>query len=327
LYYIKKTVFTVLFLFCLSTYTYSQSLNRYITADSLKPGDIFTYTLVLHSDTLYDSVTFPDSSSFNSELVIRDRQQFRTGNLTDSLVYELQFFGNSDLEIPRIPVKLTTQERVKTIYADAVFIPFKSVLRGENEQAKPIKPIFTFPGPWWPYLAGLLLFVAGGYFIYRYLKGKQDKPREKQIYTPPEFHNPLTQLEKELYKLKHEYDNLNTRVEYKQYYIKLGDALRRYMEELYKIPALESTSGELYRYMDAFGIDDRLREVVRIILQEADMVKFAKHKPTTDDAIYAYQQAMKFLETAKKIDQERINNMKAEHEKKYAQPQNEVEKI
>lgn len=327
MYFIKKTAFTLLFLFCLSSFSYAQSLNRYISADSLKPGDVFTYTLVLHSDTLYDSITFPDSSTFNSVLVIRDRQQFRTGNLTDSLVYELQFFGNSDLEIPRIPVKLTTQERVKTIYADAVFIPFKSVLEGEDNQAKPIKPIFTFPGPWWPYLAGLLLLIAAGYFIYRYLKNKQAKPRERQIYTPPAFHNPLLQLEEELHGLKHECNNLNTRVEYKQYYIKLGDALRRYMEELYKIPALESTSGELYRYMDAFGIDDRLREVVRVILQEADMVKFAKHKPTTDDSFYAYQQALKFLETAKKIDQERINNMKAEHEEKYARRQNEEETL
>lgn len=325
--YLKKTVLFVLLFFYVSTHSYSQSVRTYISEDTLKSGTIFSFTLVLKSDTLYEEVIFPDSSSFNDELLLRERQQFRTGNLTDSLVYELQFFGNSTLELPRIPIKLVEQERIKTVYTKAYSIPFKSVLEGDDLQAKPIKPIFIFPGPWWPYLAGILLLLAVVYFIYRYLKKQKDKPSERQIYTPPSFHNPLTELEKKLHALSHETDKLDTRIEYKRYYIKLGDALRAYLEDLYKIPALESTSGELYRYMDAFGIDERLREVVRIILQEADMVKFAKHKPTSEDAVYAYRQAAKFLETAKKLDQKRIDNMKADHEQKYAELTEQREKL
>jgi hypothetical protein len=71
--------------------------------------------------------------------------------------------------------------------------------------------------------------------------------------------------------------------EYKQYYSKLTDVVRRYLEEEADIDALESTSDEL---LDKLETLNNLKKV----LQNADLVKFARSAPaigiaTTDRTI------------------------------------------
>jgi len=302
---------------CFGLSVRAQTLQTHVKTDSLFTGDVFTYTIVLKADTVYEDISFPDSSDFGSEITIRDNQQFRTGNLTDSLVYELQFFGTENLELPRLPVVLSSESRSKTVYTDAVSIPFKSLLASEDPLLRPLKPIFNFPGPWWPYLLAVVLLSIAGFFLYRYWKARKPVDPEPKPSEPPPFYDPLLILEERLDALQNKTRMLNSREEYKQYYIQLGDALRAYIEDLYKIPALESTSNELYRYMDAFGINEELSLIIREILQEADMVKFAKHHPATEDAEYAYQKAREFLNTARKEDRQRINKMREKHERNY----------
>ena len=73
--------------------------------------------------------------------------------------------------------------------------------------------------------------------------------------------------------------------EYKQYYSRLTDVVRRYLEEEAKITALESTTDELLLKLKALkesGQLDLERETIKnlkTVLQTADLVKFARSTP------------------------------------------------
>ena len=73
--------------------------------------------------------------------------------------------------------------------------------------------------------------------------------------------------------------------EYKQYYSRLTDVVRRYLEEEAKISALESTTDELLLKLEALKQSGQLeleRETIKnlkSVLQTADLVKFARSTP------------------------------------------------
>ena len=73
--------------------------------------------------------------------------------------------------------------------------------------------------------------------------------------------------------------------EYKQYYSRLTDVVRRYLEEEAKISALESTTDELLLKLEALKQSGQLeleRETIKnlkTVLQTADLVKFARSTP------------------------------------------------
>ena len=73
--------------------------------------------------------------------------------------------------------------------------------------------------------------------------------------------------------------------EYKQYYSRLTDVVRRYLEEEAKISALESTTDELLLKLEALKQSKQLeleRETIKnlkTVLQTADLVKFARSTP------------------------------------------------
>ena len=78
----------------------------------------------------------------------------------------------------------------------------------------------------------------------------------------------------------------------KLYYIELTDIIRTYIERELNIPALESTTDELMETIRDFNKIKTLdlpKETVQNLqklLQEADLVKFAKHKPMSNEIEY-----------------------------------------
>ncbi|RJP82963.1 MAG: hypothetical protein C4524_00020 [Candidatus Zixiibacteriota bacterium] len=69
----------------------------------------------------------------------------------------------------------------------------------------------------------------------------------------------------------------------KEYYVALSGIIRRYVEERHGIPAMESTSYQLLRDLEPKVTDANLRRVLQNLLEDADLAKFAKHRPDEDD--------------------------------------------
>ena len=69
------------------------------------------------------------------------------------------------------------------------------------------------------------------------------------------------------------------RGELKTHYVGVTETLRRYLEDRYGIPALESTTDELRPRLQEISLESILASRALAILEEADLVKFAKARP------------------------------------------------
>lgn len=84
----------------------------------------------------------------------------------------------------------------------------------------------------------------------------------------------------------------------KEYFTRLTDILRIYLDRRFGINAMEMTSREIMDRLYESDVKDK-RDYVRQILSVADFVKFAKVRPLPADNIAAYENAVKFVEETK----------------------------
>lgn len=82
----------------------------------------------------------------------------------------------------------------------------------------------------------------------------------------------------------------------KRYYVDLTDILRNYIEDRYKVHALEYTTAQLVSALQLTEMPADKRERLNSLLQIADMVKFAKAKPTGDENEMAMRTARDLIE-------------------------------
>jgi hypothetical protein len=124
-----------------------------------------------------------------------------------------------------------------------------------------------------PYILLFLIVVALVFLGYYFWKKRQ--PKEKEIYIPkiPPFDMAMQNLK--------ELDNARLLKEgnVKEYYVRLTDILRRYIEDELNIPAMESTTFEIMGTLRNKDISKETKEKIEELLKESDFVKFAKYEP------------------------------------------------
>lgn len=291
----------------------AQTVREFINIDSLKVGDTFSYAITLNRSKQYDKIIFPDSTRLGNSFEIRSRRHYQLSSYKDSLSYKIQFFATTDTTLPPLPIYLVQQQDTTVLYTNPVAIPFNSVLSTSEREFRPLKPIFDFAAAWWPYLLGLGILMAAVYFFYRYYWQRQEQQEEpeKAPFTPTPFVNPIKELQQSIQSLKQE--EPSSQEDFKEFYIRLGNAIRRYFEDLYGIPALELTSRELLAMLRRRSIDEDLIGETQAVLQEADMVKFAKFKPSRKQAGNALKKAHNFLSRAREVDRSRIQYLRRKH--------------
>lgn len=297
---------------------FAQQIKSYISSDSLTVGEIFTFSITANKSDTDQVITFPNPIIFPEIFEIVDFEQFSSTDNQDSAAYTLQFFGNSDTQVPSLPLFIKSGNDSSMVFSDAKMIYFKSILEVdvENADLKPLKDIFDFPLNWWLILFITALIAALAYYLYLRFYKNRPEPEEKEAIVIPDFNDPIHNLKDGLHQINEKF-TAQVEKDYKWFYSSLGDELRLYLEETYKIPALESTTRELMRYMDAFGVDQQMTTFLRNIMKEADLVKFAKVKPTYEEALKAFENAQYFTERAEVVDAMRIHRMKAEFEKQF----------
>jgi hypothetical protein len=307
-------IFIILFASGFNSCLSAQELHTYVDRDSVRVGDMIIYTLVLNSDESSQSISFPDEGHFeDEELVFINRNRHRISATRDSVVYRLQYFGTEDYRIPRLPVMLSNSTGTDTtVYSTPVPIFFKTIVAEGDEEFRPLKPIFDFAAAIWPWLVGLLLLTATGWLVYKWLQKREEKPEPVKIPDPVPFKDPLLMLQNELDKLSGEESPLKRRG-FKVFYILLGDAIRAYFEDVYQINALEMTSGEILKALRDYPAEKEIISITRKVLNEADMVKFAKFEPDIPQADQALKVAYQFLEIASEVDKNRIEDMREKH--------------
>jgi hypothetical protein len=130
---------------------------------------------------------------------------------------------------------------------------------------------------WYWILAVIILGLAAIYYYFYYSKGKkiftiQEKPKEPAHIIA---FRELERIKKEKLWLKNQV---------KSYYTELTDAIRRYLENRFDLPAMERTSNEILGSLsDTDFLNKELTAHLKEVLERADFVKFAKSMPLPDE--------------------------------------------
>jgi hypothetical protein len=267
-------------LLLLSTSLFAQKVTTSIDTTKNKIGAEFKLTLKTNVDTL-SKVVFPNAKSFGALEVI---QSYPIDTIKKDDRYELvkkyglTQFDSGRYMIPSIKILINK----KAFLSDSIQVEVANVqvdtLKQKMYDIKDIAPANEGIGDWWKYLLILLLIGGIGAFIYWYLKKRQTKKIEEEIYKTPieKATSLLNNLEKK---------ELWQHGEVKEYYSQLTDIVRNYIEEAIEIPAMESTTSELIESLKIASKKKKMKlsqetiDNLFVVLKQADLVKFAKSKP------------------------------------------------
>lgn len=290
---------------------FAQQLHTIVDLDSVRVGDKINLSIVIEGN--YTLQEYPDSEAFSEDLELLDRQRFRAAANRDSIVFSLQYFGVEDLVIEPLEFNIVTAERDTTLRTSRVPLYFKSTLASQEEELRPLKPIFDFARSFWPYILGGIILILLGLAVARYLKehAKQETFIPKSYRKRP-FVNPLAQLEEDIMSLQSGTTPVN-REEFETFYVQLADSIRLYIKRVYDFPALEMTTREIITELQRERASVDLIREVKKVLNDADMVKFAKFNPASDQVSEAIQTGVDLLETARSVDSERVEYLEYLH--------------
>lgn len=147
---------------------------------------------------------------------------------------------------------------------------------------------------YWLFVVGFLILVlsVGGYIWWQWKHKKTRSPSEQEVILSPEDEAMVN-----LYKL---FDSdLIKRGKLKEYFLELSEVMRHYFERRFQIVALESTTLEILRDLREKEVSQELRKLIQEVLDTADLVKFAKWKPASNEIVRVNQQAKAIVEQAR----------------------------
>jgi hypothetical protein len=193
----------------------------------------------------------------------------------------LAAYETGDLEIP--PVRLLVQgpgtDTTVAVSGPPVAVEVASVLEGEADTTfRPIKPPLEVARTWRDFLwipllaAGIAAALVAGVWIRRVLRRRRGRPRPEPVPEPHEW------AFAELRRLRG--SDLLERGEVGLFYVRLTAVLRGYLERRYGFPALDMTTREILRQVRGLAWEEEDRAAAARVLEEADLVKFARLEPS-----------------------------------------------
>ena len=146
---------------------------------------------------------------------------------------------------------------------------------------------------WWVILlvALALLIGAAAWIWYKKRSLVESLLPQKKIIPPYEM------AMQQLSRLKEEKLCENSRE--KEYYTRLTEILRIYLDRRFGINAMEMTSTQIMAQLKANEATKPSVSLMKQILEMADFVKFAKVRPMPDDNVRSYNHALEFVEATK----------------------------
>jgi hypothetical protein len=178
----------------------------------------------------------------------------------------------------------------------------QTVILEEGAELKDIKQPMKAPIGWsdiWPWLVGIIVLALIIFLLKKYVFNKKDEVKiEKPKVIIPADITAIQQLtaldEAQLWQA----GNI------KQYYTELSEIIRRYTENRFNFIALELATDEIISELKSKVNNEQLASIT-ILLQRADLAKFAKSKPDENENKESRQLAKHFVGQTK---EKQINN-------------------
>ena len=279
----KQKIFYILLLLLFSITTFAQNtpvVKAEIDTTTIRIGEQFEFKITVN-DTA--NVIIPKLENLIGVEIVEDK---KIDTLKNQLIkkYILTSFDSGAYYIPQQQIFI----RQKLFLTDSLLIKVATVAIDTTKQKMfPIKAIQNEPYQFddfkpylWYLVLALIIIGLILYFIFR--KKKEVVEEEIMIPALPPFEEAIQKL--------HELDEklLWQNNQVKEYYSELTEIVRAFIERELKVPALESTTDELIETLTDFNDSKAISTTnetikkLRDLLREADLVKFAKSKPFSE---------------------------------------------
>lgn len=183
---------------------------------------------------------------------------------------------------PPLEYKFVDAGDTLTFLTDSYAIEYHTLAVDTTKPIKDIKPIMELPVSLMDYLLYIfivLLVIALALGIYYYLKNRKPKEVGTLNYDPKI--PPHIQALKDLNELERQ--KLWQKGLVKEYYSKLSDIIRIYLERRFNFLAMESTTNEIMEYFTKSISSAEITKQLRDLLELSDLVKFAKMIPEVEE--------------------------------------------
>ena len=284
----KRILYFILILFVLPT-LHAQEVKVATSAKNIKIGEQIEYKISVQAPA-DAAVVFPEGQTFGALEMVKT-------NPTDTLkeagkfrlekAYYLTQFDEGKYTIPQQKIQISH----KDFYTDSLLVEVHNVavdtLKQPLYDAKPIAEV-TSPSSshLWLWIIGIVALLLTAAALYFFVFRKKKLSAEEERKKLPPFERAIQDL-KDLQNSKYLIES-----QHKAYYTRLTDIVKEYLEDEVHILAKESTTDELLAKINDLQQTGKLHlseetiNNLKRVLQNADLVKFAKSKPSDNNAEY-----------------------------------------
>lgn len=271
--------------FSLGTWVGFAQVTSNVDSTQIKIGSAFNLTLKATANE-GSKIVFPNQQTIGPFEVLEQSKIDTVKNsnqLQLTKKYTLTQFDAGDYVLPRLSVYVDGKNHQTNLFNIKVNDVVVDTLKQPMYDIKAQIGGETDTDTLWKYLLALVLCVLAGVAAYFIIKRLQQKNlTEEDLYKTP-----LEKVTKKLQLLDSKRLVLNGDV--KSYYSEMTDVIRDYIEEVFEIPAKESTTSELVQHLlktvqtKKIQLSKESINDLKRVLQTADLVKFAKSEPMMNE--------------------------------------------
>ncbi len=217
--------------------------------------------------------------------------------------YLITSFDTGRYEIPPFYAEIVSDEGIKRFYSDYSYLSVRRTdisPKDTTMQFFDIIPPYRAPItqeealPWVLITVALALLV---YLLIKYLKSRRREDQGNLTEDPVEAAHILAY--RRLERLKGE--KLWQKGEFKEYYTRLTEILRVYLDMRFSMNSMESTTSEILLEIANYRVTEgEASDSLKQVLELADMVKFAKFTPDSSDCELSMEMAWSFISMTRK---------------------------
>jgi len=261
----------------------AQTVSFKLTPPAEKPKLAAAFPLRLELTCPAEYTVKPDTSAFSNDvfelLKIKKVSSKTTGALkTETFDLEVSAFGIGVSTFPETVWLLSTGAELKEARSPVVpieIMPFFDSKK-EPEGIRDIHPPFKFI-PWAWILAALTAALLAARYIYRRYMARAGAAGTGAAGAAPDLRSPYEKAAAALAELCA--SGMWEEGKIKEFYSRLSDIFRNYMDAQFGIKAELMTTNDITRELRGTGADIKTVIKTRELLENADLVKFAKFKP------------------------------------------------
>lgn len=231
-----------------------------------------------------------------------DSSVISPGRIKISKQYLVTSFDSGMYFVKPVYAELKDANGIKRYYSDYSILEVARVKIAPPDSSSKIFDIvspYRAPVTLGEIFPWILLFFIAALVVWAVIRfGPRLKKKEKETFTPEIIEPAHIIAFRELEKLREE--KLWQAGEVKKYYTRLTEILRQYLENRFGVFSLELTTSETLEALVITGFrKDETYNILKSVLNSADLVKFAKYKPEPAENESCFENSWNFVSSTK----------------------------